>query len=184
LVRGLLDGAGQALAQGLGAAADALGDLCPLAPRGAQVRQPAILLLQHPNARVRAVARHLREGLGWTTRDSFTGEYVSHLYNYVEPQPDGTYDLSRIRPGAGEPWDDFLVAEHYRQGRGPAPHRILYVESRRAFRRRVGEQGMQVDGTYLVGYERVPEHGRLCFASRERDRRGRWHVTPATCHTW
>ena len=38
-------------------------------------------LLQYPNGRVRALARHLREVLGWTTRDSFTGEYISHLCN-------------------------------------------------------------------------------------------------------
>src|SRR5262249_29519889 len=89
-------------------------------------------LLQHPNARVRALARYLREALGWTTRDTFTGEYVSHLCGYVYRLADGTFDLSRIQPGAGEGWDGSLAWERYYQGRGPAPHRILYVESRRA----------------------------------------------------
>ena len=143
-------------------------------------------LLQYPNGQVRALAQHLREALGWTTRDSFTGEYISHLYNYVERRADGTYDFSRIRPGAGEgDGRDFLATVRYNEGRGPAPHRILYVESRSAFRRRVGEQGMRVDGSYLVGFERIPVGGgRICYSTGTRDRRGRFHFSPSTCHTW
>lgn len=142
-------------------------------------------LLQYPNGQVRALAQHLRENLGWTTRDSFTGEYISHLYNYVERRADGSYDCSRIQPGAGEGGDSFLANLHYQQGRGPAPHRIVYIESRGAFARRVGAAAQRVDGTYLVGFQRIPVGGGItCISTGTQDRRGRWHFTPATCHTW
>lgn len=144
-------------------------------------------LLQYPNGRVRALARHLRETLRWTTRDSFTGEYISHLFNYVEPRSDGTFDCSRIQSGAGQDAEgrDFLARHRFHEGRGPDPMRIIYVESRSEFRRRVGENGMRIDGTYLVGFDRIPVGGgRICIASGTRNRRGVWHFTPSTCHTW
>ncbi len=125
-----------------------------------------IHLMQYPNARVRALAGLLRTTFGWTTRDTFTGEYIGHLCNYVELVADGSYDFSRI------------------QGRGPAPHRIIYIETRRAFTRRAGQERMQVDGTYVVGLERIPVGGRICIATGRRDSRGRMHYTPSTCHTW
>lgn len=144
-------------------------------------------LLQYPNGRVRALARHLREVLGWTTRDSFTGEYISHLYNYVEQTGGGNFDCSRIQPGAGHDAhsQNFIANNRFREGRGPDPLRIIYVESRSEFRARVGQEEMRVDGTYLVGLERIPVGGgRTCISSGTRNRRGVWHFTPATCHTW
>lgn len=57
-------------------------------------------LLQYPNARVRALAEFLRNGLHWTTRDSFTGECISHLINYVEQNSDGSFNFSRIHSGS------------------------------------------------------------------------------------
>jgi len=144
-------------------------------------------LMQYPNGRVRALARHLHERLGWTIRDSFTGEYISHLYNYVEAGPNGSFDCSRIQPGYGhEAHSQHFIAENrFRQGRGPDPLRILYVESRTEFRQRVGQDAMRVDGTYLVGFERIPVGGgRTCISTGTRNRRGVWHFTPATCHTW
>lgn len=144
-------------------------------------------LLQYPNGRVRALARHLRENLGWTTRDSFTGEYISHLYNYVASSGDGNFNCSRIQPGAGHDAhsQNFIAASRFRAGTGPDPLQIVYVESRSELARRVGENGMRVDGTYLVGFERIPVGGgRTCISSGTRNRRGIWHFTPATCHTW
>ncbi|HEY8559410.1 MAG TPA: hypothetical protein VIL74_03320 [Pyrinomonadaceae bacterium] len=144
-------------------------------------------LLQYPNGRVRALARHLRESLGWTTRDSFTGEYISHLYNYVEGRGAGVFDCSRIQSGAGSDLHGrhFLAQQRFNDGRGPNPLQIIYVESRGEFRRRAGENGQRIDGTYLVGFDRIPVGGgRVCIASGTRSRRGVWHFTPSTCHTW
>lgn len=144
-------------------------------------------LLQYPNERVRALAQHLHEVLGWTTRDSFTGEYISHLYNYVEQGEDGNFNCSRIQSGAGQESQGrhFLAQHRFNEDRGPNPLQIIYVESRREFRLRVGENGMRVDGTYLVGFDRIPVGGgRICISSGTRNRRGVWHFTPSTCHTW
>jgi len=144
-------------------------------------------LLQYPNGRVRAIARHLHEVLRWTTRDSFTGEYISHLYNYVQPAANGGFDCSRIQSGAGHASHsrDFIAWSHYREGVGPNPLQIIYVESRSEFRERVGEDAGRIDGSFLVGFERIPVGGgRTCISSGRRDRRGVWHFTPATCFTW
>src|SRR5437667_763946 len=106
-----------------------------------------IQLIQYPNARIRALSELLRSNFGWTIRDTFTGEYISQLYNYVERAADGTYDFSRIQ--STDSSNLFLATVHYNQGRGPAPHRIIYIETRRTFARRVGPDQMRVDGTYL-----------------------------------
>jgi hypothetical protein len=141
-----------------------------------------IHLMQYPNGRVRALAGLLRTTFGWTTRDTFSGEYIAYLCNYVERAADGSYNFSRIQPTDHS--DLYLATVRYNQGRGPAPHRITYVETRRAFARRVGQERMQVDGTYAVGMERIPVGGRICIATGRRDSRGRMHYTPSTCHTW
>jgi hypothetical protein len=140
-------------------------------------------LLQYPNARVRVLARLLNTTFGWTIRDSFTGEYISHLCNYIDRNSDGTYDFRRIQPT--EHSSLFLATLHYNNGTGPAPHRIVYIETRRSLARRAEPGQMRVDGTYLVGFERIPlDGGRTCFSNGRRDHRGRWHFTPSTCHTW
>src|SRR5262249_50481423 len=144
-------------------------------------------LLQYPNGRVRTLAHHLRDVLGWTTHDSFTGEYISHLYNYVESEANGSYNCSRIQSGAGHVSHstDVIAWGRFRQGEGPNPLQIIYVESRSGFRERVGENAARIDGTFLVGFERIPVGGgRTCISSGTRNRRGVWHFTPATCHTW
>jgi len=48
-----------------------------------------IHLMQYPNGRVRALAGLLRTTFGWTTRDTFSGEYITYLCNYVERAADG-----------------------------------------------------------------------------------------------
>lgn len=59
-------------------------------------------LMQYPNAFVRALAHHLRHEFGFVNSDSFAGEYISHLCNFVERGADGRFDFSRIQAGAGE----------------------------------------------------------------------------------
>lgn len=140
-------------------------------------------LMQYPNRQVCALAHHLRHEFGWWNSDSFTGEYITHLCNFVEQGPSGRFDFSRIQAGAGEGdgHQSLVSVVRNHDGRGPAPHRIEYIESRAAFCRRVGQTGARHDGSYLVGFERI---GRVCFSNGTRDRRGRFHLTPSSCHTW
>lgn len=140
-------------------------------------------LLQYPNSRVRALASFLRERLHWTTRDSFTGEYVSHLLNYVERDTNGNYDFSRLQVGLSR--DQNIAWSHYRAGTGVNPLRAIYVESREDFYRRNGQRGMRVDGSYRLDFEHIQvSGGRSCFDLEITTGRGLRHSAPGTCHSW
>lgn len=148
---------------------------------------PLAQLMQYPNAVVRALAHHLRHEFGFWNADSFTGEYICHLYNFVERGPDGRFDFARIQAGAGEGdgRQSRVSVVRYNEGHGPAPHRIEYIQSRSAILRSSGTSRVREDGSINVGFDRIPVGGgRICLSAGSRDRRGRFHITSSSCHTW
>jgi hypothetical protein len=113
---------------------------------------PLAQLMQYPNAVVRALAHHLRHEFGFWNADSFTGEYICHLYNFVERGPDGRFDFARIQAGAGEGdgRQSRVSVVRYNEGHGPAPHRIEYIQSRSAILRSSGTSRVREDGSINV----------------------------------
>jgi len=127
-------------------------------PKGEDIQPPRTgdwdltQLLNYPNARVRSLTKFLQREFGYFIIDSFTGEYISLLCEYVDPTPNGGYDFSRLQRGIGQT-DNYLAWLRFNNHEGPPPWRILYVESRVHAVANAPHNRMRVDGSYLFGMD-------------------------------
>lgn len=128
-------------------------------------------LATYPNSRVRELIGHLQKQFGYLRIDSFTGEYISLLCQYVVRMPTGAYDFARLRYGANGSNQITLVEWlRYQRGQAPAPWQCLYIETRREAARRARPGAMRVDGSYLFGLaDQGP--GTMDDATRQMQRR-------------